>query len=544
MAKGREAQARMAAGFFVVGGILTVATVPLQTATSNGLGTAAVGIAATLTGIIVWHAPWQRWPQKASLWLVPVGLAMIGLGNHLQGTESYVYGIFFILVFVWIGISHPPGTSMWMLVPTTVAVGLPFFWLPEDPASKLAATIITVSVCVVVGESLASVVKRLDESRALLAASSAKFRAVSDHALDAIVSADSSGTIVYANTAAADIFGRPSSAMVGTRLSHLIPERFREAHETGLHRDVIPVSLESPGRVIEFVGLREDGEEFPMEVSVSMWETSEGVFHTEMIRDLTERKRAQSLERERDAIERSATEKREFLSRMSHELRTPLNAILGFGQLLEMDDLSEEQRESVAQILGGGHNLLALVDEVLEIVDLETADLRFEAGAIGVHDVLAEIAASARPMAANRGVTISIDCPEGLRVTADPQGLRQVVLNLVSNGINYNLPNGRVIADARDTASGIVRISITDTGPGISPENLERVFSPFERLHASGSGVDGTGLGLTVSRSLVTAMGGRMGVNSVIGAGSTFWIDLPNADTVGRAGLEPATEGL
>jgi signal transduction histidine kinase/ActR/RegA family two-component response regulator len=224
--------------------------------------------------------------------------------------------------------------------------------------------------------------------------------------------------------------------------------------------------------------------------------------------------------------------KTEFLSRMSHELRTPLNAILGFAQLLEMDDLPPEQRENVRYIRRGGEQLLGLINEVLDISKIEVGALSLSPEPVWLPDVLDEQQALMMPMAAERGVTIAVRATSAMtgHVMADRQRLKQVLLNLLSNAVKYNRVGGQVWVDCREAGPGRLRIDVIDTGFGIPPENLDRLFVPFDRLGAERSGVEGTGIGLTLTRRLVQEMGGALTVRSVLGEGSTFSVELARVE--------------
>jgi CheY-like chemotaxis protein len=226
-----------------------------------------------------------------------------------------------------------------------------------------------------------------------------------------------------------------------------------------------------------------------------------------------------------------------FLSRMSHELRTPLNAILGFAQLLDMDaHLTPDEHEAVRQILHGGRHLLDLVNEVLDISRIESGELALSPEPIWLDDVVTGAAELLKPLAMARRVTVDVaplpaDLPP---IVADRRRLSQVLLNLLSNAIKYNQRDGRVTV-ALDRIDDRVRIAVRDTGPGIPAAKLELIFQPFERLEAAQTGVDGTGLGLPLARALTAAMGGTLGVESRVGEGSTFWVDLPAAPANARA---------
>jgi signal transduction histidine kinase/ActR/RegA family two-component response regulator len=234
--------------------------------------------------------------------------------------------------------------------------------------------------------------------------------------------------------------------------------------------------------------------------------------------------------------------KNDFLSRMSHELRTPLNAILGFSQLLELDELDETQRKSVAQIIKGGRHLLALINDILDISRIEGGNLAMSLEPVRVDEVMAETVTLMRPMAAARGIELLAADSGTLasaNVLADRQRVTQIILNLVSNAIKYNRPDGRVTLSCEPVEGEHFRIVVTDTGPGISVENLDRLFVPFERLGAERTEVEGSGVGLALSRRLAEAMGGTVDVDSHVGTGSRFWVQLPAV-----VGLEEPADAL
>ena len=238
-----------------------------------------------------------------------------------------------------------------------------------------------------------------------------------------------------------------------------------------------------------------------------------------------------SLTAAKEEAERANHAKSEFLSRMSHELRTPLNAILGFGQLLEFSDLGEEDALAVNNLLKGGRHLLALVDDVLDLTRVEAGDLRLSLVAVDARQVAHECVDLMSRTAQARAIrcTVAEGAAAWPLVRADKERLRQVLLNLLSNAIKYNRQGGEVLLGNEQTPGGRVRISVQDTGPGISPEGMARLFVPFERLdHADGE-IEGTGLGLVVARRVAEAMGGFLAGESKVGGGSTFWIELAAA---------------
>jgi len=234
----------------------------------------------------------------------------------------------------------------------------------------------------------------------------------------------------------------------------------------------------------------------------------------------------------REAAEQANRAKSDFLSRMSHELRTPLNSILGFAQVLQISDLPPRQMESVEYILKGGQHLLGLINEVLDIARIESGRMSLSPEPVRVCDALEQALSLVEPIAEQREVTIRIVVGNhgDQHVLADRQRLAQVLLNLLSNAVKYNRYGGQVEIICRDVSPGHFRVSIADTGLGIQPESIGKLFSPFERLDADQSGVEGTGLGLALSKRLIEAMGGTLGVESIVGQGSVFWIELSTLD--------------
>ena len=237
------------------------------------------------------------------------------------------------------------------------------------------------------------------------------------------------------------------------------------------------------------------------------------------------------------SAERANTAKSDFLSSMSHELRSPLNAILGFAQLMETGTpaLTAAQRDSVEQILQAGWYLLELINEILDLSLIESGRLSISMEPISLADVLFECQAMVEPHARRAEVHVGFPAPVAdLHVMADRTRLKQVFINLLSNAIKYNRTGGTVTLDCTPSTDGWVRITVRDTGPGLSPEKVAELFQPFNRLGQERGTEEGTGIGLVVSKRLVNLMGGAIGVHSTDGVGSAFWIEL-------RAGDAPAS---
>jgi signal transduction histidine kinase/ActR/RegA family two-component response regulator len=250
-----------------------------------------------------------------------------------------------------------------------------------------------------------------------------------------------------------------------------------------------------------------------------------------------EREGRAALERAMEEIERANSAKNDFLSRMSHELRTPLNVVLGFGQLLEMGEIDDDQRRSVGHILSAGRHLLDLVNEVLDLSRIESGRMTISPEPVELADLAGEAIDLIRPLADDRGIRIvaGLETCHHL-VVADRQRLKQVVLNLLSNAVKYNRDGGEVELSCREAGPDRLSLLVRDTGPGIPRALRDKLFEPFERLGAD-QAVEGTGLGLALSKQLVELMGGTIGVDTEEGEGSTFWVELAMTGApVGDAG--------
>jgi PAS domain S-box-containing protein len=254
--------------------------------------------------------------------------------------------------------------------------------------------------------------------------------------------------------------------------------------------------------------------------------------------DITGMKRIEEeLRQARDEAEHANRAQSQFLSRTSHELRTPLNAVIGFAQLLQMDErLGSDDQESVEEILKAGRHLLELINEILDISSIDSGQMRLSVTSVAVNDLLQEALSFVGAGARDRDVHLQWTAPSGRswHVLADARRLKQVFLNLLSNAIKYNRSGGTVTVECwptQATATPELRICVKDTGLGLSVEKIARLFTPFDRLGAEQTGIEGTGLGLAYSKRMVAAMGGTLGMESMIGTGSTFWVDLPLADS-------------
>ena len=242
--------------------------------------------------------------------------------------------------------------------------------------------------------------------------------------------------------------------------------------------------------------------------------------------------RAADLTAARDSALRATHAKNAFLSHTSHELRTPLNSILGFAQLLQFSDLGADDRDATERILASGRQVLVLISELVDIARIESGDLHLSVEPVSVVPLVEEISQLLRPLAAERSIAVEHRFDDAnLGVQADRQRLSQVLVNLVSNAIKYNRRGGTIILSYAADGEN-VGIVVSDTGPGINADDLDRVFVPFERLAAGASGIEGTGIGLPLAKALAEAMGGSLTASSVPGEGSAFTVMLRRAGRV------------
>lgn len=283
-----------------------------------------------------------------------------------------------------------------------------------------------------------------------------------------------------------------------------------------------------------------DGTPLPVSLSVSPIDSGSGgwgavaVFH-----DLTRRKAMEAgLIAARDAAQDANQAKSIFLSNMSHELRTPLNAILGFGQLLEADPaLNPDQSDSIQEITDAGRHLLELVNEVLDLAKIESGRLSLSPVTISLDELVDECLSLTTPMAANRGIYLAHPAVSGCTLLADRTRLKQALVNLLSNAVKYNRPNGEVRIEYELPDERSLCIHVHDSGTGIAPELLNELFQPFHRLGQELGEVEGTGIGLAITKQLVEAMGGTVGATSILGVGSDFWLEIPRVVSAENAGV-------
>ena len=285
---------------------------------------------------------------------------------------------------------------------------------------------------------------------------------------------------------------------------------------------------------------KKNGTVFPVEITTHLVNFRGKSYSIAFARDISDRKKfEEDLVSAKTAAEQANKAKSEFLSHMSHELRTPLNAVIGYAQLLKLNrerNLSPKQAESIDQIQTSGQHLLELINDVLDLTLIETGSLKIFKENVSASGIFEKLIPVVMTQADQRNIHIEIrkGDPDQDIVVADPTRLRQALLNLVTNAVKYNREGGVVILET-EAAGGKIRIHVADNGPGISTEKQSRVFEPFERLGAERSGIEGTGIGLTITRKLAAMMDGTLQVKSTHGEGSRFTLELPAGLPAGRA---------
>ncbi|HKY36701.1 MAG TPA: PAS domain S-box protein [Polyangiaceae bacterium] len=487
-----------------------------------------------------------------------------------------------------------------------------------------------------------------------------KFRALLEAAPDAMVIAGPDGHIVLVNAQAERLFGYGRDDLLGEPVERLVPQRFQGRHVA--HRDgyIRDPKARGMGSGLELFGVRKDGSEFPVEISLSPIETEDGTLISSAIRDITERRQAEAaaklaserlfsavesfhgalslydgsnrlimcnsacrelfasvvpgpligtsyadlidasvqrglfvatdgspdlkqrlldyhadpqgtidlrlsngatlrltnrrtleggivstaidisddveheaaLRYARAEAEAASSAKSEFLSSMSHELRTPMNAILGFAQLLQRDKrtpLSESQQEKLGYVLQGGEHLLRLIDDILDLSRIEAGHVMISPEPVGVAEVLDELRQTLEPIATRAGIELTVhEPPAGLApVKADRTRFKQILINFGSNAIKYGRPGGKAEVRAGSAGDTHVRVTISDDGIGIPLDKQDKIFQPFQRAGQEAGPIEGTGIGLSITRRLAELMAGRVGFESRPGAGSVFWVELP-----------------
>lgn len=348
-----------------------------------------------------------------------------------------------------------------------------------------------------------------------------RFRLVVESAPNAMVLINKDGQITLVNGQTENLFGYPRAELIGQGVEMLIPQRFRERHPGFRNMFFATPVTRAMGAGRDLFARRKDGTEFPVEIGLNPIEASEGPLVLAAIIDITERKAQEANKLKSD-----------FLANMSHELRTPMNAIIGFSELLidgKVGEMTAKQLDYMKDIHASGSHLLQLINDVLDIARIEAGKVQLSAEDFSINEAIREVIKVITPLAEKRRIRISLNLLNGIDIVSlDKNKFRQILYNLISNAIKFNNVDGSIDIETGVRGNDSFYFTVRDTGIGMAPENLKKLFMPFVQLDTGTARKhEGTGLGLALTKTIVELQKGTITVQSAPGKGSAFTVVLP-----------------
>jgi len=370
----------------------------------------------------------------------------------------------------------------------------------------------------------------------------ARVRGIVDTVADGIITISKDGIIDSVNPAVEMLFGYRSEEMIGHNISMLMPLSYEGADLFLKYQEEL-AKEQSSGIEKSVNGRRKDGSIFAMDLVVGKMRISGKTMFTGIIKDITKRKLAEeALLKAKNSAELANRAKSEFLSSMSHELRTPLNAILGYSQMIKYDkSLPKSITNNISEIHLAGEHLLNLINDVLDLATIETGNIELHLEWCNIDTAIRQASSLVKPLADKHGILLEFNNRDSERcVYVDKRRLKQIILNLISNAIKYNRKNGYIEVFCEVDDSEMLTLAVRDTGLGISEERQKQLFTPFNRLGAESSDIEGSGIGLIITKNLIEAMGGTLGLDTKLGFGSTFKVSfLSQKCTLSETNLQP-----
>ena len=456
----------------------------------------------------------------------------------------------FILSSVVMGMAisgmHYTGMASVHYFPSPISLEVNEYWKVDKLANIIVMTVIALFVLLI---SVVHLSRRFDLMRRLTK-SEKQVRLLMKSTSEAIYGTDVNGICTFVNPACGKMLGYEDDELLGKDIYSLIHCQFTNAGDGSIkHNGVNSVTNGAAIHADNESFWRKDGSGFYVEYwSHPVFDDGEAVGTVVTFLDITERRKAENelhtyrkhleemvherTEALKVALERAenaSKSKSEFLSHMSHELRTPLNAVIGFSHILGMNrdnNLNDLQKENLGEIKNAGEHLLSVINELLDLARIESGRIEVSIEIVDINDVISSCVGLLETQANNRNIVINNEVHAShFKVRADVIRLKQVILNLLSNAVKYNIDNGCVTISSYLVDNGMLKIEVSDTGDGIDEEFKHKLFKPFERMQVNES-IEGSGIGLAITKNLVELMGGKIGYTSESGVGSTFWIEL------------------